>query len=327
MMKSKLKGSGIFFVAALICTLLISFPATTIGQVYPNKPITIYCGFSPGATTDLTTRALAAGAEKLLGVPFIVENKPGGGATVAPALLARQKPDGYTIAVTTSGALIKLPHLYKLGYDPLKDFTYLVYYSRYIGGLCVNADSPLKTIDQFIAYAKKHPGLSYGSAGAYTQQQMSVEFLAKCKGLTFKHVSTKGGQEFNTLLLGKHTDFVAGSGSHIPYVKQGVFRMLLVFNQDERDPNYPDIPTLKELGCEDCAPGYYLVLGPKGMPPAISKKLVDTFRKVTEGPDFQKVLANHNVPYDFKDQAQLEKDIPAQYEWWKNYLKGTGAIK
>ena len=160
-----------------------------------------------------------------------------------------------------------------------------------------------------------------------TQQQMSVEFLAKCKGLKFKHVSTKGGQEFNTLLLGRHTDFVAGSGSHIPYLKQGVFRMLLVFNQDERDPNYPDIPTLKELGCEDCAPGYYLVLGPKGMPPGISKKLVETFRKVTEGSDFQKLLANHNVPYDFKSQELLEKDIPAQYEWWKNYFKETGVIK
>jgi tripartite-type tricarboxylate transporter receptor subunit TctC len=155
MMKSKIKGFGIFFVAALIGTALISFPGQAIGQGYPNKPITIYCGFAPGATTDLTTRALAAGMEKLLGVTCIVENKPGGGATVAPALLARQKSDGYTIAVTTSGALIKLPHLYKLGYDPLKDFTYLVYYSRYIGGLCVNSDSPLKTIDEFIAYAKK----------------------------------------------------------------------------------------------------------------------------------------------------------------------------
>jgi len=318
---------GKSFLPGLIFAFLISFPVAAPGQAYPNKPITVYCGFAPGATTDLTTRALAAGMEKHLGVPVIVENKPGAGATVAPALLAKQKPDGYTLTVTTSGALIKLPHLYKLGYDPLKDFTYLVYYSRYIGGLCVNGDSPFKTIHEFIAYAKEHPGLSYGSSGTYTQQQMSVEFLAKCKGLTFKHVSTKGGQEFNTLLLGRHTDFVAGSGSHIPYVKQGVFRMLLVFNQDERDPNYPDIPTLKELGCEDCAPGYYVVLGPKGMPPAISKMLVDTFKKVTEGPDFQKVLANHNVPYDFKGQAKLEKDIPAQYEWWKNYFRETGALK
>ncbi len=321
------KTVGMRYVAGLICTLLISFPATAIGQDYPNKPITMYCGFAPGATTDLTTRALAAGAEKLLGVPFVVENKPGAGATVAPALLARQKPDGYTIQGGTSGALVSRPHLLKLGYDPLKDFTYLVQFSRYIGGLCVNADSPLKTIDDFIAYAKDHPGLSYGSSGTYTQQQLAVELLAKCKGLTFKHVSTKGGAEFNTLLLGRHTDFVAGSGSHIPYVKQGVFRMLLVYNQDERDPNYPDIPTLKELGCGDVPAHSYIVIGPKGMPPAISKKLVDTFKKVIEGPEFRKLLANNNLPFDFKDQDQLGKIIPAQHEWYKNYFKQIGALK
>ena len=326
-MASIAKRFGIFFVAGLGCTLLNSFSATAIGQVYPDKPITMYVGFAPGATTDLTTRALASGAEKLLGVPLVVENKPGAGATVAPALLASKKPDGYTIQLGTSGALVNRPHLLTLGYNPLKDFTYLVQYSRYIGGLCVNGDSPLKTIDEFIAYAKKNPGLSYGSPGPHSQSSMGVELLAKCKGLTFKHVPTKGGAEFNTLLLGRHTDFVAGSGSHIPYVKQGLFRMLLVYNQDKRDPTYPDIPTLKELGCRDVPPHSYIVLGPKGMPAAISKKLVETFKKVTEGPDFQKLLANNNLPHDFKDQAQLEKDIPAQYEWYKNYFKETGAIK
>jgi tripartite-type tricarboxylate transporter receptor subunit TctC len=327
MMRTCIPGAGKLFLVGLISVLCISPTPPATGETYPDKPITVYCGFQPGATTDLTARALASGAEKILGVPVVVENKPGGGATVAPALLAAKKPDGYTLSVIPSGALVVRPHLLKLGYDPLKDFTYLVQYSRYIGGLCVNGDSPLKTIDQFISYAKDHPGLSYGSSGTYTQQQLAVELLAKCKGLTFKHVSTKGGAEFNTLLLGKHTDFVAGSGSHIPFVKQGVFRMLLVYNADIRDPSYPDIPTLKELGCSDVPAGYYMVIGPKGMPNSISKKLVDTFRKVTEGPDFQSLLANNNLPYDFKDQAQLEKEMPAHYQWFKDYFKEVGAIK
>ena len=103
-MESTVKRFGIFFVAGLVGILLISFPAIASGQAYPNKPITMYVGYAPGATTDLTARALAAGAEKLLGVPIVVENKPGGDATVAPALLATKKPDGYTIEVGTSGA-------------------------------------------------------------------------------------------------------------------------------------------------------------------------------------------------------------------------------
>jgi len=326
-MESFARRAEIFLFLILILTLLLSSPHPAMGQGYPDKPITIYCGFQAGATTDLTARALASGAEKLLKVPVVVENKPGGGATVAPALLAGKKPDGYTLSVIPSGALVVRPHLLKLAYNPLKDFTYLVQYSRYIGGLCVHVDSPLKTIDKFVSCAKKHPGLSYGSSGTYSQQQLAVELLAKCKGLTFKHVPTKGGAEFNTLLLGKQTDFVAGSGSHIPFVKQGVFRMLLVYNTDVRDASYPDIPTLKELGCPDVPAGYYMVIGPRGMPGTISNKLIDTFRKVTESPDFQKMLANNNLPYDFKEQAQLEKEMPVHYEWFKNYFKETGAIK
>jgi len=320
------RGAGMFFMVGLILALLIFSPPSAMGQAYPDKPITLYCGLAPGATTDLTARALAAGAEKLLGVPVVVENKPGGGGVVAPALLASKNPDGYTLAMITSGALTVRPHLLKVGYNPMQDFTYLVRYNRYaIGGLCVNSDSPLKTIDEFISYAKDHPGLSYGSTGLYSSQQLAVESLAKCKGLTFKHVATKGGQEFYTLLLGKHTDFVAGAGSHLPYVKQGLFRQLLALNTDKRDPNYPAIPTLKELGCEDVITGYYMVIGPKGIPDAISEKLIETFKKVTDGPDFQKLLANNSLPYDFKGRADLEKEMPAEFEWWKNYFKKIGA--
>ena len=320
-----LRKAGIFFLAGLIFSFLIFSPSSAPAQSYPNKPITIYCGFAPGATTDLTSRALAAGAEKILGVPFVVENKPGGDAVVAPALLATKPPDGYTLCSLPSSALVTSPHLLKLAYNPLKDFTYLAWYARYIAGLCVRGDSPIKTIDEFIAYAKANPGLSYGSPGVHSPSRMCVELLAKCKGLTFRHVPTKGGSEFNTLLLGRHTDFVAGSGSHIPFVKQGVFRLLLVYKTDRRDPEYPDIPTLKELGCEDVPPGYYMVIGPRGMPTAISNKLVDTFKKVTEGPDFQKLLAGNNLPFDFKGREELEREIPMQSEWFRNYLKKIGA--
>jgi len=321
------KGAERFLMLGLISALFIFSPPSALGQAYPDKPITLYCGYQPGATTDLTARALAAGAEKLLGVPVVVENKPGGGATVAPALLVSKKPDGYTLGVIPSGALVIQPHLLNLAYNPLKDFTYLVQYSRYLGGLCVNSDSPLKTIDEFISYAKEHPGLSYGSSGMYMPPHTAVELFAKCKGLKFRHIPTKGGSEFYTLLLGRHTDFVAGSGAHIPYLKQGVFRMLLVYNTDKRDPNYPDIPTLKELGCQDVPPNNYMVIGPRGIPSAMSKQLVETFKKVTEGPDFQKMLANANLPYIFKDREQLEKEIPAHYECFKNYFKEIGVKK
>ena len=323
-LSSRLKS---FSVPGLIFVLLLFLPVAAFGQAYPDKPITIYCGYAAGASTDVTARALAEGAEKLLGVPVVVESKAGGGATVAAALVASKKPDGYTLGVISTGALTVRPHLVKLSYNPLQDFTLITQYSRYIGGLCVLKESPLQTIDEFAAYAKAHPGLSYGSPGMFTQQHLATELFRECRGLNFKHVPTKGGAEANTALLGKHTDFVAGAGQHIAYLKQGLFRMLVVYNTDRRDPHFPNVPTLKEIGCPDAPALGYIVVGPKGMPQAISNKLGEIFKKVVEGPTFQKVLENYDLPYDYKDRAQMEKDVPVEYEWYKDFLKKIGVKK
>lgn len=320
-------NSKTFLRAGLLGVGLVCFPFSVMGQNYPEKPITLYCSYEAGATTDVTTRALANGAEKLLGVPVVVENKAGAGATVCSALVASKKPDGYSLAVITTAALTNRPHVLKVAYNPLKDFTLIMQYSRYIGGLCVLSESPINTVDDFIAYAKTRPGLSYGSPGMYTQQSLAVELLGQCKGVTFKHVPYKGGAPANTALLGKHLDFVAGSGQHIMYVKQGVFRLLLLYNTDQRDPNFPHIPTLKEIGCQDY-PGHGMILvGPKGIPEAIVKKLAETFKKVADGPDFQKTLGNFDLPYDYKDRKQLEREIPPEYELIRDYLKKIGIKK
>jgi tripartite-type tricarboxylate transporter receptor subunit TctC len=306
---------------------LFLYPFSAFGQDFPDKPITIYCGYAAGASTDATARALAEGAEKLLGVPVVVENKPGGGATVAAGLVASKKPDGYILGVISTGALTVRPHLLKVSYNPLNDFTPIMQYSAYIGGLCVLSSSPFKTIDDFIAYAKANPGLSYGSPGMYTQQHLATELFRGCKGLNFKHVPTKGGSEANTALLGKHTDFVAGAGQHISYLKQGLFRMLVLYNAEKRDPNFPNVPTLKEIGCPDAPALGYLVVGPKGMPEPVVNKLDETFRKVTESPAFQQVLKTFDLPYEYKDRRELEKSIPVEYETLRNFLVKMGAKK
>ena len=123
-------------VFGLIGTLLISFPAAAPGQAYPNKAITVYCGYAPGASTDLTARALAGAAEKILGVPVVVENKAGGSATVCAALVASKSPDGYTLGILDMAALSVRPHLLKVAFNPLTDFTFILQYGLYVGGLC-----------------------------------------------------------------------------------------------------------------------------------------------------------------------------------------------
>jgi tripartite-type tricarboxylate transporter receptor subunit TctC len=312
--------------AALLTGWALSFPAMTLGE-YPSKPITIICSSGAGATTDITARALGAGVEKLLGVPVVVENRGGGAHTVGAALVASKKPDGYTLGVISAGAITVRPHLLSINYDALKDFTLINQFSRYIGGLCVMNESPIKNIQEFIAYAKSHPGLSFGSSGVYTQQHLAVELLGMCKGLTFKHVPYKSGAEANTSLIGKHTDFAAGSGQHIIYVKQGVFRMILLYNADKRDARYPNVPTLKELGCDDAPALGFITVAPKNLPPEIFKKLRGAFKKVADSPEFQKTLDAVDLPYDYLEGAELEKSLLAQYEWYKVFLKKVGVKK
>jgi tripartite-type tricarboxylate transporter receptor subunit TctC len=308
----------------LTLIFLVSFSLSSFGQAFPNKHINVYVGYGAGATTDLSARALGEGLEKVLGVPIVVENKPGATAGVAAGLVARQKPDGYTVGVVSTGVITVRPHIFRAPYDPLKDFTLIAQYARYIGALTVRGDSPIKTVDEFVAYAKANPGLSYSSSGTHSQQQMGVELFRQCKGLEFTHLPAKGGAEANTLLLGKHVDFTAGSGQHMTYVRQGRLRNLVLFNTKERDPNQPEVPTMKDIGCQDAPALGYLVIGPKGLPDPIYKILSDAIRKVVEGSDFQKTLANLEIPYDYKDRTQLERETVEDFYLYKTFLEKMG---
>ncbi len=307
--------------------LWVGIPWSASAQDFPSKPITLYCGFAAGGTVDLVARSLASGAEKLLGVPIVVETKAGGSSTVCSGLIASKKPDGYTLGIITSDAVTRLPDLIKVTYDPAKDFTFIGQYVNGIAALVVPVDSPFKTIEEFIAYAKTHPGLTYGSSGINSHNAIPIELFAQCKGLQFKEIPYKGGAESVTAMLGKHTDFLCGSGSHMPYVEQGQFRMLFVGMTDKRDPNYPSVPTVKDLGCPDIPPNTHLILAPKGMRDAVANKLEDAFKKASEGAEFQGLLKRIKLPYNFKTRAQLNKDIPSEIAVFKEYHNKTGTKK
>ncbi|MCJ7496179.1 MAG: tripartite tricarboxylate transporter substrate binding protein [Deltaproteobacteria bacterium] len=303
----------------------LSCPLIGFSQDFPTKPITIYCGFEAGATTDLTARALAEAGQKIFGVPVVVENKAGGGSTVAASLVASKKPDGYTLAVVASSAMDVRHIMLAPPYNPAKDFTFLMVYGNYVGGICVLKESPFKTLNDLLDHARKNPGsLSYSSSGIGANQQLAVDYLAKQAKVSFKHVPFKGGAPASTALIGKHVDFTAGAGIHLNYVKQGIFRMLAVTSAEQRDPEFPEVPSLKDLGYQDLPPQQYLLLAPKGLPAPISKKLEDSFRQAVHSAEFKKVMKNLSVPFSFKDRRQLEADFPGTYKFYDDLLKEIG---
>ena len=319
----------IFLAASAVVAVVLS---PLVLAAFPDKPITLYVSYGAGATTDISARALASAAEKILGVPITIENKAGGGGTVAAGLLTSKKPDGYTLLIGSSASLTVRPSIMKVSYDPANIIGLVQYSYFYNGSLVIPNDSPWKTLSDFVSYAKTHPGMSYATAGAggiaTTSQQLGVVALEQCFGLKFKHVPTKGGTEANTMLMGKHVDFTSGSGSHLPFIRDGAFRQLVVF-QDRRDENFPTVPTLKDEGCAYDAPpdSAIMVSAPKGLPPEVSKKLEDTFTKIIKSDEFKTMLKQNYLPYEYKDSKRLALDLKSEADWYRSYLQSLGALK
>ncbi len=177
-----------------IVYLLNGLPGSAFAQEkYPMKPITLIVGYPAGGSVDVCARPFASAAGKILGQPIMIINKPGGGSSVAMALLKNEKPDGYTIGLLISGAVMG-QHMREVPYDTAKDFTPIMQYGVYLYGLVVQSDSPWKTFNEFIDYAKANPGkILYSTAGPGTPQHLVMERLAMKEKITWKHIPFEGG--------------------------------------------------------------------------------------------------------------------------------------
>lgn len=288
-----------FALAMLLCQ-----PASA--QDYPSRPIRLLVGFGAGGPTDITFRKLAELAGKRLGQPIVVENKPGAGATLAPAQMARQdKPDGYTIAAATAG-LLRFPHMQKVDWDPLRDFTWIAGLGGYSFVLAVRDDAPFKTATELLTWARANPGkLSIGTAGAGTTMHLLSEALGSMANAQITHIGFKSSSEAATNLLGGHVvAAVDAAGSIVPHLPN--LRILMTF--DEKPARWlPNVPTAKSLGYDLAYPAPYGVVGPKGMPPEIVKKLNDAFKSAIDDPEYHKLLENLRQTEWYRNSADYEK--------------------
>lgn len=326
-----MKKKKLFPQIIFLCFILIFlFPLRSFSQHFPSKPITLYVGYAPGASTDITARALATEAERFLGVPVVVENKPGGSSAVAAGLLASKKADGYTVAVIGSSALNTVHIMSNLSYDPFKDFTYIFSYGQYMAELAVRNDSPFKKFPDFIQYARNNPGkLSFGSAGIGSSGHMFTEHVAKEAKVKFKHVPFKGAVPAIAAMLGGHLDFMAGTGSDRRYVRQGLWHLLVIVHQETRDPEFPDVPTLTEFGYRPLQAGLadLTLIAPKNLPDSVYNKLISGFTQAANAPKFQETLKKVDMPFTFKDRRKLETELPIAYKVCAEMLEELGLAK
>lgn len=301
---------AVFLYGLLLSIILI--PLSSPAQQYPTKPINMVVAFSPGGA-DFVTRVLANKTEKLLGQPFIISNNGAGGGSVALGVLAKERPDGYHLVSAMTTFLTLTPHFRAVPYR-YQDFVPVMSYGSPSLGLAVKADSPWKTLKEFLDYAKQNPGkVTYSTGGAGTAMHIAMEYVGKQEGIKWTHVPYPGGPAALPPLLGGHvTAAFTGGTDMLPHVQAGTVRPL-VFNSEKRIKTYPNVPTFKELGYDVISETLSVILAPKGTPQAIVKKLQEVFQKGMDDPEFTQAMEKTVFEIKYRNSEEMTKYVEEAY--------------
>ena len=312
---------------AALAACALAAPLAQAADPYPSKPIQLVLPFPPGGSFDPIFRSLAEAASRDLGQPIVLMHKPGaGGVTGTASLATMNEADGYTIAVMHN-SVIRAPLVQKVTWDPLKDFTYVVHLTGYTFGVTANAESQFKTWADVVEYAKQNPGkVTYATPGAGTSLHIGMEQIAAKAGIKLTHVPFKGGAETNAAVLGGHTTLQADSSGWKPLVDAGRLRLLMIWTAN-RSKNWPETPTLRELGYPFVFDSPFGVAGPKGMDPKIVAKLHDAFKKAIDDPAVQEQLAKYDMVVNYKNTSDYRKFVEESVEAERKVLSDLGLAK
>jgi tripartite-type tricarboxylate transporter receptor subunit TctC len=296
-------------------------------QEYPTKPITLIVPWTAGGSTDITMRAMAEVAGKHLGQPIVIDNKTGGGGTVGPATMAASaKPDGYTLSQIPI-TVFRLPLMQKTTWDAQRDFTYIIHLTGYTFGITAKADAPFKTFQEMVAFAKQNPGkVTYATPGAGTSLHVGMETVAAKAGIKLTHVPFKGNAETNAAVLGGHTMLQVDSSGWKPLVQAGELRLLAVWTAD-RLKDFPDVPTLKDVGMPYVFDSPFGIAGPKGMDPKIVARIHDAFKKAIDDPGVQATLAKYDMVVNYKNTEDYRAFIGESIAAEKEVIERLGLAK
>ena len=273
-------------------TLAIGVLATPIHaaeSAYPDRQINIIVAATPGNANDILARVIAKRLSDKFKQPVIVDNKPGAGGTLGAGLLARAKPDGYTLMVqstslTTAQAVYKNP-----GFDVEKDFAPVIMLALAPMGIFVNAELPANTLGELIAYAKKNPGkLNFGSSGNGSIMHINSERLALENGLRMVHIPYNGGAPAVTALMANDIQVLTVDiASGLAAIRAGKIRLLAV-GSTERVASFPNVPTTAEAGLPFNPAVWYGLFAPSGTPAPVTKILFDEVSLLVADPAYRK---------------------------------------
>lgn len=313
----------------LVSALIIAF-ATGIqarADDYPTKPVRIVVGFPSGGNVDIPTRIVASKLSELWGIAVIVDNRSGAGGNIGADLVAKAAPDGYTLLTCNTASNGINPSFYrKIPFDAVKDFSFISQIGSTANVLLVHPSVPVKTVGEFIGYAKANPGkISFASAGVGTSQHLAMELLKSMTGINVVHVPYKGGHPAMTDLLGGQVQamFAAVPTSQAT-IKAGKLRALGV-SSPARSKQLPDVPTIAESGVPGFAvTSWYGLCAPAGVPQAVLAKLQADVHKVLTQPDTEHRLAEQGIEVAATSSEQFAEFVKTEIAKWAKVVKEAG---
>ncbi len=309
---------------ALVALVLLSEVA--IGQGYPVRPIRFIMAYPPGGSSDVLARPIAHEMSKSLGQPVLIDYKPGGGTTIAADLVAKSAPDGYTIIMLLTAHAINATLVPKLPYDTQKDFASITLAAVQPLIVVVNAQSPIRSIQELIAAAKANPGkLNYGSAGPGNTSHLAVELFNAMVGTKILHIPYKGSGPAVTALLGREIDLMFDSlSTSAPHAKSGRFRALAVTTA-KRSHAVPDVPTMQEAG----VPGFdvavwYGIFARAGTPPDLIKRLNAEVIKAMNAAEAKERIEAAGYTIVGSPPAVLDAHVHTEIDRWGKLIRDVG---
>jgi len=301
------------FVIGIAATALAG--AVKAADPYPSKPIRWLVGFAAGGASDVVVRLVGEGMQKELGVPVIVDNRPGASGNLAAAALVQAPADGYTILHGESSVLYTNEHLTKVPFSPEKDFTYIGAIGRSPFTLVSNPRLGIQTLKEFVEYAKANPGkINYGTPGVGSPQRIAMELFQQEYGIQLTHVAYKGGAAaLVDVRSGQIESMMVDLSVALPYIRDGRLRALAVY-APERLASISSVPTFAELGFGSVS-AFILhgVVGPAGMPKAVVERLNGALHMAMQSPKVTRMFAENGLraeagtPQDFENFVRRER--------------------
>ena len=319
------------------CTLLVAILSLLVvtraaaQDAYPSKPISLVVPFPPGGVADIVGRPVADAMSRYLNSPVVIENKSGAGGGIGMGFVAKAKPDGYTLLLALSSISI-LPEADKVtGRAPLYQLNQFVPIARFTADptvLAVRAESPWKTLNEFVADARKRPGaITYGSSGNYGTMHVPMEMFAASAGIKLLHVPYTGaGPAVVGLLCGSVDAVSSGPSTVIAHAKAGKVRILATWGE-KRLASLPDVPTLTESGFNAVFFQWTALFAPAGTPEPIIARLREAGRAVAVDPKFLAAMATVETPIQYLDAPEMQSFWEADAKKLGEAVRRVGKVE